>query len=622
MSRKRIFIQPPLDAFPPPSPAAQRMMHPGPKQHCQPPTSPNLIASSLSTPMKRTILMPSPPCNPTLKEDDPTLQSPTTPYHSETTPPTSPNPSTETPRPRSPRLSLPNIGPQMTLSTSTDLSTSGTNLGPSTEEYLAHIEPRPGSYADVMLRLASISEEMPRLQWDGTSQWNEGTQYPVEEEMRLSPQGSSPIESEKYTLLCLDMYYREDEEDEQSRSSENWWDRYSYLPPDNDNWTTHPTNYNQFDTFQYNYGTFEGLDKVAPWTQRADERVPYPFTLPNSPSPTSTTTRPIPWPQISPMAATLIHELVILAAKAVNIAAAGGSTHPTPAKTTEEFRAARNDTEEKLRNIEEAQQVLNDAEMAHRDHVSKWGLPLFPGDKGKNMDRGRPIIPNDRRPLYKRTDRYSIPCPPPKWQKPDPLPGSGTTNYYADDAPHLGVKPILLQLPKTFHSAHDDIDRFTGDCVMYFEVFASYFQLPSQTVPFAASLFDGTTKDWWVHKRQEFWTSNGFDAQLPRYQLPNWEEFIDLLEQQFCDPAVKEVHKKKMYKLQMGNGPATVYFQEIEKEAKLARQRDGMDERGHMVRAVCQGIPESYSKSIAFTSFNILTTYPKWKTRILTMYEE
>ncbi|PBK71697.1 hypothetical protein ARMSODRAFT_973298 [Armillaria solidipes] len=111
---------------------------------------------------------------------------------------------------------------------------------------------------------------------------------------------------------------------------------------------------------------------------------------------------------------------------------------------------------------------------------------------------------------------------------------------------------------------------------MYFEVFTLYFQLPSQTVPFAASLFDGTAKDWWVHKRQEFWTDNR---------------------------------------------SATVYFQELEKEAKLAQQQDGIDEWGHMVRAVHLGIPESYSKAIAFTGFNIPVTYPEWKARVLTIHD-
>ncbi|SJL06613.1 uncharacterized protein ARMOST_09955 [Armillaria ostoyae] len=36
------------------------------------------------------------------------------------------------------------------------------------------------------------------------------------------------------------------------------------------------------------------------------------------------------------------------------------------------------------------------------------------------------------------------------------------------------------------------------------------------------------------------------------------------------DPAVEEVHEKKMFDLQMGNGPTTHYFQELETQAMLA----------------------------------------------------
>ncbi len=33
------------------------------------------------------------------------------------------------------------------------------------------------------------------------------------------------------------------------------------------------------------------------------------------------------------------------------------------------------------------------------------------------------------------------------------------------------VKPILMDKPEHFKGAHDDIKRFLGDCVTYFEVF-------------------------------------------------------------------------------------------------------------------------------------------------------
>ncbi|SJK99893.1 uncharacterized protein ARMOST_03204 [Armillaria ostoyae] len=54
---------------------------------------------------------------------------------------------------------------------------------------------------------------------------------------------------------------------------------------------------------------------------------------------------------------------------------------------------------------------------------------------------------------------------------------------------------------------------------------------------------------------------------------------------QFQDPAVKEVYEKKMFDLWMGNMPATHYFQELEKEAKLAGLRNNEQEHGAMVKA-------------------------------------
>ncbi|PBK59594.1 hypothetical protein ARMSODRAFT_1027285 [Armillaria solidipes] len=107
----------------------------------------------------------------------------------------------------------------------------------------------------------------------------------------------------------------------------------------------------------------------------------------------------------------------------------------------------------------------------------------------------------------------------------------------------------MLQPPKPFKRHHDNIERFLGDCIIYFEAFASYFQLSSQMVPFAASLFKDAAKDWWIY--------------------PTWMEFVNMLTSQFRDPAIKEVQEKKMFDLQMGNSTATAYFQKLEKEAKL-----------------------------------------------------
>ncbi|PBK67358.1 hypothetical protein ARMSODRAFT_1020836 [Armillaria solidipes] len=65
-----------------------------------------------------------------------------------------------------------------------------------------------------------------------------------------------------------------------------------------------------------------------------------------------------------------------------------------------------------------------------------------------------------------------------------------------------------------------------------------------------------------------------------------------------------------------------MYFQELEKEAKLAGRRYDDGEQGVMVKAVRLGIPELYAKFVTFTSFNMPRDYQEWKVQIITMYEE
>ncbi|SJK99894.1 uncharacterized protein ARMOST_03205 [Armillaria ostoyae] len=126
------------------------------------------------------------------------------------------------------------------------------------------------------------------------------------------------------------------------------------------------------------------------------------------------------------------------------------------------------------------QKVLEEAEELCDQYITYWNLP----DK----------VPNWQRPLWKREDRYSVPRPPTGKGRPDPLlqPISNTNNR----ASHLGIKPMMLQTLKPFKDDHNNIEQFLGDCITYFEAFASYFLLPFQTVPFAASYFEGSAKDW------------------------------------------------------------------------------------------------------------------------------
>ncbi|PBK71051.1 hypothetical protein ARMSODRAFT_1017817 [Armillaria solidipes] len=123
-------------------------------------------------------------------------------------------------------------------------------------------------------------------------------------------------------------------------------------------------------------------------------------------------------------------------------------------------------------------------------------------------------------------------------------------------------------------------------------------------IPFATLLFDRLTKDWWVHKQQEYWAMSITDPTPARFHYPTWEELIGTINDQFRDPAVEEVHEKKMFDLCMSNGPATTYFQELEKEATQAR------------------VPGSYITFIANVGENIPQTYPEWKAQIIIMYEE
>ncbi|SJK99849.1 uncharacterized protein ARMOST_03160 [Armillaria ostoyae] len=171
-----------------------------------------------------------------------------------------------------------------------------------------------------------------------------------------------------------------------------------------------------------------------------------------------------------------------------------------------------------------------------------------------------PLPPNYYRPIWKRSDRYSVPRPPPDRGRPDPLPQP------------VGTADAAAAFLNTFKGEADDLDRFFGDCMMYFEAHASYFLLPSHMIPFTTSLFDGPAKMWWVHQRLKYWAVSRHDLTPSRFRYPTWEEFVNTVNTQFRDPAVMEVQEKKMFDLWMGNGPATIYFQELEVIASKAGQ--------------------------------------------------
>ncbi|SJL11308.1 uncharacterized protein ARMOST_14711 [Armillaria ostoyae] len=293
---------------------------------------------------------------------------------------------------------------------------------------------------------------------------------------------------------------------------------------------------------------------------------------------------------------------------------------PNPA---ERIQAAKDLADRKAQHIAELKRVIEDEENAHDEHVRYWNLPNQNLRRGKEPDRGRrgappPPEPPWQQDLAERDDRWSLPRPPPKWYQDPPQP----TGAADDNAPWLGIKPVMIRPPIPFLGKYDDIERFIGDCCMYFEVYASYFQLHSQRVAFATSYFEEAAKDWWVHKRQEFWVGTGWSNEPRRFRYPSWAEFVGLVSQQFHDPTTEDVHEQKMFNLCMGKGPAISYFNELEIEAKKAGRRGDDQERGLMVKAVRLGVPDSYTNAIASSGKNVPRSYNDWKRRILRIYEE
>ncbi len=240
------------------------------------------------------------------------------------------------------------------------------------------------------------------------------------------------------------------------------------------------------------------------------------------------------------------------------------------------------------------------------------------GDKGKDPDRGRPSGPPLRKPS---SNHFSIPRPP-NYNPPE----CGPLGEWSTDppAPFLGMKPTF-ERPAKFKGEHDDIDRFLGDCATYFELFRHIFGgVPSLMVVSAASLLEGIAQDWWVQLRETYLYTpdpNDDDDDLVRYRYPTWTTFCELVKERFQDPAVEEVHEKRMGELKM-TGAAVNFFQRLEREAKLAALLHDTGPRGTMVRAVRQGVPSYYTRLITSLGFGIPVNYAGWKERILQMYAE
>ncbi len=180
-----------------------------------------------------------------------------------------------------------------------------------------------------------------------------------------------------------------------------------------------------------------------------------------------------------------------------------------------------------------------------------------------------------------------------------------------------------MKLPEPFEGEHDDMDRFIGDCNAYFKTFCHQFRgVPSLMVVCATSLFIKRAKDWWTHRREDFWVNDYHDPAGPRFRYPHWDDFVREFKATFRDLACEEMHETKMKTMKMAGDLATVFFQKLEREAKLAGRRDDTDCRGTMVAAVRQGVPWSYTLIITSIGVGIPQNYDEWKERILVMYEE
>ncbi|SJL08340.1 uncharacterized protein ARMOST_11703 [Armillaria ostoyae] len=223
--------------------------------------------------------------------------------------------------------------------------------------------------------------------WTTTSPPPMAMNYPAWDNRQPSLLGSLRTEIDRDTAPSRDLDYMGHIEEEPTRSR-----LPSKMPsrPWHDSWETAPTwkeaDQNDFDHFHYDYNAYEEELPLAP------------FPLPDSPNweiyPPPRTHHPrrlqgYRAPQYSNNP---------FSGQGPDDEQAGGSDKP-PEPPTDEEREASEAAGRLLLRIAELEKELNDEEMRHWDHATKWGLPLRPSSKGKEPDRGRlpaqlPLPPN------------------------------------------------------------------------------------------------------------------------------------------------------------------------------------------------------------------------------------
>ncbi|SJL18812.1 uncharacterized protein ARMOST_22413 [Armillaria ostoyae] len=485
-----------------------------------------------------------------------------------TSPPTSAPSPTQTANPTPPIMEETNqsTNERLTiLSTPTAPITSGQNSTPSTEPSSVLTDPRHGrSDASTSSSEADTRDWRTESGWHTTSQSPEGPQSLDGGETQQFEREYMPTVLRRNTLQQQEARYVTHVPELMRSSvpsptySSLWrWQRETALtsmaPPDFDNFNQDQETFGWGDDEEeedaLEYGDYRGYTSAPHFYHQ-------PFPLPDSPTYAGDY-------QENPPHACRIQQYRPPQYGQYRLGGSGpddpipGESGDIPPETSqpsnqERLDAARRQSKTNRREYDvlKAQMEAAQAKMASYDATWDFNQPPAPS-KGKELDRGRPPIPNYRRPLYDQSDRWSVPQPPPKWQAPDPYPAPiGTA---PNEAPWLGVKPVMVKPPLPFEGKYDNVERFVGDCFTYFEVFAAYFQVPSSRVVFAVTHLEGPAKDWWVHAQQDFWCNDENDTVAPRFQFPSWGEFTTLLAQNFHDPASEELHEKRMFDLRMSS---------------------------------------------------------------------
>ncbi|SJL02764.1 uncharacterized protein ARMOST_06100 [Armillaria ostoyae] len=142
-----------------------------------------------------------------------------------------------------------------------------------------------------------------------------------------------------------------------------------------DSWETAPTwkeaDQNDFDHFHYDYNPYIEELPAAPFHSR----------LP------SWTPTHLPHPRRLQKYRPTQYSTHVFSGQGPDDEEEGGSK-PSDETLAEEQRQAAEAAGKLLNRIAELEKELNDEEMRHRDHATKYGLPR-PSDKGKGPDRGR-----------------------------------------------------------------------------------------------------------------------------------------------------------------------------------------------------------------------------------------